>query len=149
MRAGARELLFRHLKLGMNLRKIFAAQLAACVVCSNASYVFGNLNLLVPAVQAILLCATTFVIVHFIGKDASIAVGSAVWVGLLSSASFLPSLSMCPSRVSFDAGIYDRGPFFLGSFVHRFACCSGIYFPGNHMNMRLAIRASYRERFER
>lgn len=64
--------------------------------------------------QAILLCATTFVIVHFVGKNASIAAGSAVWVGLLSSASLLLSLSMRPSRVSFDAGIYDRGPLFLG-----------------------------------
>lgn len=98
----------------MNFRKLFAAQLAVCVVCTNACYVFNNSNLWLPAVQAISLCVATFAIVQAVGRNRSIAIGSAVWVGLLSSASVLLSLSLRPNSVGFDAGIYDRGPLFLG-----------------------------------
>ncbi len=100
--------------LRVNIRKIFATQLATGIVCSNAWYIFGKVNLLVPAMQATLVCTTTFLIVRFVGKNASIAVGSAVWVGLLSLASLLLAFASRPSRATFDAGIYDRGPLFLG-----------------------------------
>lgn len=97
----------------MNLRKLFAAQFAACVVCSNASYVVANLSPWIAVFQAALLSAITFAIVQWIGRNRAIAVGSAAWVGLLSLASFLLSLSLRP-KVGFDAGIYDRAPLFLG-----------------------------------
>lgn len=98
----------------MNLRKLFAAQLAVCVICSNAAYAFGRLDFWVPAIQAVLLCSATYVTVQFVGKNFSIATGAAVWVGLLSASSLLVSFSMRPKDGGFDAGIYDRGPLFLG-----------------------------------
>ncbi len=98
----------------MHLRKLLAVQLAVCVVCSNVSYVFGDLSLFLPVAQAILLCAITLAIVRHIGKNSSIAVGAAVWVGMLSAASYLLALAMRPTSTSFDAGIYDRVPLFLG-----------------------------------
>ena len=112
----------------MNLRKLFATQLAACVICSNASYVFGNLSLWVPVFQAVLLCTITFVIVQFIGHNRSIAVGSAVWVGLLGAASLLLSLSV-RRKAGFDAGIYDRGPLFLGLVCAAFCVLFWILLP--------------------
>lgn len=97
----------------MNLRKLFAAQCAVCVICSNASYVVANLSPWIAVFQATVLSTVTFAIVQVIGRNRAIAVGSAAWVGLLSLASFLLSLSFRP-RVGFDAGIYDRVPLLVG-----------------------------------
>lgn len=101
-------------KLRTNLRKLFAAQLAVCVVCSNATYVFSHWNLSIAALQTTILCAITYALVQFFGKNVSIAIGAAVWVGLLSSASLFLALSIRSNDVTFDEGIFDRGFLFLG-----------------------------------
>jgi hypothetical protein len=114
----------------MNLRKMFAAQLAACVVCSNASYVVANLSPWIAVLQTLILSAITFAIVQRLGRNRAIAVGSAVWIGLLSLASFLLSLSLRP-RAGFDAGIYDRVPLLVGLTCAGFCVLFWILLPWN------------------
>lgn len=97
----------------MNLRKLFVVQLAVCVIVSNASYVVMNLSPWIVFIQAVVLSALAFAIVKRIGQYPAVALGAAVWIGLLSFASFLLSLSLQP-KIGFDAGIYDRVPLLVG-----------------------------------